>query len=105
MKNLLTPHITEKAYRTITEKSDQPLTYTFKIHPGLSKHDVKRVVEKEFKVTVLAVRVINLPGKNRRFKGIIGKTSPTKKAVVQLKKGDRIAAFDIADASAEKEKE
>jgi large subunit ribosomal protein L23 len=104
MKKLITPHITEKSYRTITEKNDQPNTYTFKVNPGLNKHDVRRMIEKDFKVTVLNVRITNIPGKVRRFKGIVGHTKPIKKAIVQLKKGDRIADFDnVQTAEADKE--
>lgn len=104
MKKLLLPHITEKSYRTITEKNDQPNTYTFKVHDNLDKHHVKRLIEKEFKVTVLDVRIANIPGKTRRFKGIVGHTSPVKKAIVKLKKGDRIADFDnVKTADGEKE--
>ena len=43
--------------------------------------------------------MIKLPGKVRRFKGIAGKTSTFKKAIVRLKKGDTIKAFDIEDTA------
>ena len=62
---------------------------------------IKKLVEKEFKVTVTDVRNVNLPGKTRKFKGVNGKTSPIRKAIVQLKKGDRIAAFDVEDTKQE----
>jgi len=103
MKTLLTPHITEKSYRTISEVAGESSTYTFKLAKGLDKADVKRMVERDFKVTVLNVRITKLPGKARRFRGVLGRTSTITKAVVQLKKGDRIAAFDISDKEGDKE--
>ena len=102
MKHLLAPHITEKAYAGISEQKSLPSTYIFKVNAALSKETVKELVEKEFKVSVVDVRIINLPGKARRFRGIQGRTSPIKKAVVRLKVGDSIAAFDI-DTKKEKE--
>ena len=92
MKSPLTPHITEKSYRGV----DTSL-YTFKLNVRLSKEQGKKLIEKEFKVSVIDVRTVTLPGKVRRFKGVKGMTSPTRKAIVQLKKGDKIAAFDVEE--------
>ena len=97
--NLLSPHITEKSYRTISQEKKEVSTYTFKVNSNLNKGDVKRMIEKEYKVTVVDVRIINLPAKIRRFKGIPGKVSPISKALVRLKAGDRINAFEIEDTS------
>ena len=94
MKNLLTPHITEKSYQGYADESIAS-TYTFIVKPNVDKFMVKKLVEKEFKVKVADVRIINLPGKKRRFKNIAGQTSPISKAIVRLKKGDHISAFDI----------
>ena len=97
MKSPIIPHITEKSYRDVDSS-----VYTFKLNVRLSKEQIKKMVEKEFKVTVTDVRTITLPGKTRRFKGIKGSTSPIRKAIVQLKKGDKIAAFDIEETKEEK---
>jgi len=104
MKYVFAPHITEKSYAGISEDKKVASTYTFKVRPDVSKEDIKALVEKEFKVTVEDVRMINLPGKARRFRGVKGQTSARKKAVVRLKAGDRIAAFDINDQQAEDNK-
>lgn len=98
MKSPLTPHITEKSYRDVESS-----VYTFKLNTRLSKLQVKSLVEKEFKVSVVDVRTINLPGKVRKFKGVMGKTSTIRKAIVQLKKGDKIAAFDVEETKETKE--
>ena len=104
MKHVFAPHITEKSYAGISEDKKVASTYIFKVRTDVSKGDIKTLVEKEFKVTVIDVRMINLPGKDRRFKGVKGRTSDRKKAIVRLKVGDRIAAFDINEQSAEDNK-
>ena len=104
MKALIKPRVTEKTYAAIELTKPTGTTYTFQIHDRLDKASVKELVEKQFNVTVTAVRIINLPGKTRRFKGIAGRTSDVKKALVRLKKGDSISAFDVEGAaSASKE--
>ena len=100
MKQII-PHITEKAYRGIAEDSKSASTYVFKIKGDLDKADIKKAIETEYKVSVTDVRTINLPGKVRRFRNVTGKTSPITKAVVSLKKGDKIAAFDIDEKKTE----
>lgn len=102
---LLKPHVTEKAYAGITEGKKEASTYVFKLIRKMDKDAIAKLIEKEFKVTVTDVRTINLPGKSRRFKGIVGRTSPVRKALVRLKVGDRIAAFDVEDKAAKPEKE
>jgi large subunit ribosomal protein L23 len=93
MNKPLVPHITEKAFALIPEESGSVATYTFKVPRALNKDIVKRQIESQFKVTVEEVRIVNLPGKVRRFKNIMGRTQAVKKALVRLKKGDRIADF------------
>jgi large subunit ribosomal protein L23 len=105
MKQALVPHITEKSYAGISDEKGAANTYTFRVRPGITKEIVKRVVEREFKVTVTDVRIINLPGKARRYRGQVGRTSDRKKALVRLAAGQKIAAFDLPEEKAEKDKE
>lgn len=76
----------------ITEKSagNPEGTYVFKIAPSANKTEVRRAIEKRFDVKVEKVRVINLPGKERRRGRQIGWTSGVKKAIVTLKEGQSI---------------
>lgn len=101
MKHLLTPHVTEKSYAGISDEKGAANTYTFRVRPGVTKEVVQRVVEREFKVEVTDVRMVNLPGKTRRFRGVKGQTSARKKAIVRLKAGQKIAAFDLPDQKTE----
>lgn len=105
MKALLTPHITEKSYAGITEEKGKASTYVFRVARTLSKEVIKRIIEREFKVTVADVRIVNLPAKARRFKGIQGKTQARKKALVRLMPGQKIAAFDLPEEKAEETKD
>ena len=102
MKIPLKPRITEKTYRWISEDSKAANTYTFLVDPKARKEYIKRLVEDEYKVTVTDVRTISLPGKARRFKGIPGRTSDLKKALVRLAAGQRISAFDIETSQGDK---
>jgi large subunit ribosomal protein L23 len=86
------PRITEKAYRIAGDGSVR--TYTFVVPVALDKETVKKIVEQTYKVSVTDVRTVTTQGKVRRFKGVAGRTSNFKKALVRLKAGETIAAFD-----------
>jgi large subunit ribosomal protein L23 len=51
---------------------------------------VKSSIEKIFSVKVKSVNTILLKGKVKRFKGVLGKRSDTKKAIVTLASGNTI---------------
>jgi len=78
-------HVTEKA--TILTESNQ---YIFRILPGSNKKEVKRVVEELYGVKVVSVRVITVKGRKRRLGKIKGWTKGYKKAIVRIKKGQKI---------------
>ena len=59
--------------------------YTFLVHPDATKSQIKEAVEKMFEGTKVAkVNTMNMDGKTKRRGMIYGKTSKTKKAIVQL---------------------
>jgi len=95
MNTPLKPHITEKAYATISEEKGAVSQYTFKIARTLTKTDVKRQVEKTFNVHVEGVQIVNLPSKQRYYRGHKGSTQARKKAIVRLRAGEKIAAFTV----------
>ena len=53
-----------------------------------------RAVEKLFKVKVLNVRVMNVPGKKKRTGKVMGERRSWKKAIVTLAPGNRIEAME-----------
>ena len=77
----------------ITEKStllSEHNKYVFSVLPDSNKLDIRRAIEKIFSVTVTSVRVMNVKGKVKRFKGRKGFTKGYKKAIITLKEGDVI---------------
>ncbi len=87
-----------KAYQVIlkplvTEKSTQLSEYNkmvFAVPTNATKLEVKLSIEKIFSVKVKTVNTILTKGKLKRFKGILGKRSNTKKAIVTLAPGNTI---------------
>jgi large subunit ribosomal protein L23 len=82
-----TARLTEKGTRQ-GEKLNQ---YTVVADPRANKFEIKRAVEELFKVKVVRVNTMNMPGKLRRQRTPqAGQDSDWKKAVVTLRKGDKI---------------
>lgn len=80
------PMVTEKS-TTLQGLNNQ---YTFEVLPRANKSEIRKAVETLFEVKVVRVNIVRLPGKVRRVFGRPGMTTPWKKAVVTLKKGDQI---------------
>jgi large subunit ribosomal protein L23 len=77
----------------ITEKSTAASEHNkviFTVAKTATKADVKAAVEALFKVKVTAVNTLIRKGKNRRFRGIAGRTSDVKRAIVTLAEGQTI---------------
>ena len=76
----------------ITEKSSMVKEagwYLFSVDKRSNKIEIKKAVEKLFKVKVDKVRTSINPGKNvKKYGRSIGRTSSVKKAYVKLKEGD-----------------
>ena len=83
---ILEPLITEKIAGA-TESANQ---YGFKVHPKANKKEIKSAVEKIFNVHVESVNTVNVDGKWRRVRYQPGQTPDWKKAIVTLKKGEKI---------------
>ena len=87
-----------KAYQVIlnplvTEKSTQQSEFNkmvFAVPVNATKLEVKSSIEKIFSVKVKTVNTILLKGKVKRFKGVLGRRSNTKKAIVTLAPGNTI---------------
>jgi large subunit ribosomal protein L23 len=87
-----------KAYQIIlnplvTENSTQQSEFNkmvFSVPVDANKLEVKSSIEKIFSVKVVSVNTILLKGKVKRFKGVLGRRSNTKKAIVTLAPGNTI---------------
>lgn len=77
----------------ITEKSTMVSEYNqvvFNVKQKATKPEIKAAVEALFSVNVKAVNTIVRKGKMKRYKGIFGRQSDVKKAVVTLANGQSI---------------
>ena len=57
-----------------------------------NKIEVRQFIEKKYGVSVKKINIVNTKSKKRRRGRIVGKTTPKKKAIVTLKKGQEIDA-------------
>ncbi len=79
--------LTEKA----TLPSEKENKYVFRVRPHANKTQIKKAIEVLFKKTVLAVNTCNYAGKKKRERtAAFGHQADWKKAIVTLKKGDKI---------------
>jgi large subunit ribosomal protein L23 len=82
---ILSPSITEKS--TMVSENNQVV---FNVRRTATKPEIKAAVEQLFNVKVQTVNTLNRKGKNKRFRGIMGRRSDVKKAIVTLEEGQSI---------------
>jgi len=88
---VLAPVMSEKSYHGIADG-----VYTFKVHADAHKTQVRQAVEQLFDVEVARVNIVKVQAKPKR-RGLFKGTRPGwKKAVVQLRPGQRIEFFEGA---------
>ena len=85
MDSIRSPIITEKA----TILSEQNKT-VFKVHNNANKKNIKKNIEKLFKVNVVKINIINSKSKQKIKQGKKSIKSGYKKAIITLKKGQSI---------------
>ncbi len=85
---IVEPLVTEKSNISVSQDK-----YTFKVNPDSNKISVKTAVEKIYGVKVASVNISNVKGKKVRYGKYAGRKSDWKKAVVTLKKGEKIEEF------------
>ena len=83
----------------LTEKStnlNQYNQYSFVVNKKSNSLQIKKAIEKIFKVKVIKVNTSIMRGKTKSFKGNIGKKKDFKKAIVTLAEGNTIdSSLDI----------
>ena len=82
---ILSPVITEKATRILENNQ-----VVFKVSKRATKPQIKNAIEALYNVEVISVNTINIKGKSKVFKGIKGKRTDIRKAVIRLKEGQSI---------------
>ena len=83
----------------LTEKSMKLAAsglYAFEVDKEATKNTIAKIVSDKFKVKVLSVKIINVKGQTKSQKRVRKSymTSGFKKALVQVKKGEKIAIFE-----------
>lgn len=88
------PLITEKS----TARREEANQICFEVDPRANKAEIKEAVERIFKVKVVAVNTLRVPGETRRVgrKGLKVVRPGWKKAFVTLREGDKIEFFEGA---------
>ena len=82
---ILSPVITERA--TALSEFNKVV---FKVANTATKPQIKEAVERLFDVKVKSVNTLVRKGKLKRFKGVLGRQSDVKKAIVTLAEGHSI---------------
>ena len=82
---IVSPMVTEKS----TNLSEQN-KIVFKVPTGANKINLKKNIEKIFKVNVTKINIINKQNRTKLTRGKKVKVSGFKKAIVTLKKGQSI---------------
>lgn len=90
--------VSEKSFSKVAEGK-----FTFVVAKTANKKAITESIEELFGVNVLSINMLNIMGKVKRSKKGLGKRSNYKKAIVQLKKGQKIDLFEIEKPD-EKEK-
>jgi large subunit ribosomal protein L23 len=86
-------HYTKLTSPIITEKStmiSEQNKVVFRVPLDATKPQIKEAVEALFNVNVTGVNTMVVKGKTKHFRGIPGKRSDIKKAIVTLKDGQSI---------------
>lgn len=89
---ILRPVITEKS----SHLKDTGNQYVFEVQRGANKIEIRKAIEKLFKVKVVSVQVAIMDGKTRKLGRFSGKRPDWKKAVVKLSPKDKIKIFEGA---------
>ncbi len=84
-KLLIRPVVTEKALI-----ENQRGTYLFEVAPNATKLSVKKAIANVYGVMPISVNILRRKGKEVRFGKVKGKRKDEKRAIVTLKKGQRI---------------
>jgi len=88
---LIRPVVSEKSYEQIQQNR-----YTFRVHQDAHKTQIRQAVEQLFDVKVVAVNVVKVQSKPKRRGNFKGTRPGWKKAIVELKAGDKIDIFEGA---------
>ena len=84
------PLLSEKSLELRTNTNQ----YVFRVSPSANKSEIKKAIETRFEVKVESVNTLNMMGKVKQVRGILGRRAAWKKAIVKLKQGDTIKELE-----------
>lgn len=87
---IVRPLLTEKS----TSLRENYNKVCFVVRREANRTAVKRAIEEALNVKVEKVHIINMIGKTKRLNRFVGKRPDWKKAVVTLKKGEKLDFFE-----------
>jgi large subunit ribosomal protein L23 len=88
---VIAPVVSEKSYSLIEDNK-----YSFRVHPRAHKTQIRTAVEDLFGVKVVSVNIVKVRPKPKRRGWTRGQRPGWKKAIVELREGDKIEIFEGA---------
>ena len=82
------PHVTERS--TVQSANVEHPVYTFVVDKTATKGAIATAIKTLYNVKPVQIRTVTVPAKRVFIRGKIGRTASFKKALVYLKKGDKI---------------
>lgn len=93
MNVLIKPIISEKSMFGAASSK-----YSFRVRPNANKHQISLAITEMFKVDVIKVNIIKIKPLEKLVRGRIKATNKGwKKAIVTIKKGQKIDGFEIKE--------
>jgi len=93
MSIIIKPIISEKSINNTTAGK-----YVFKVNKKSNKNQIAKEIESLYKVKVLKVNIINSKAEKRLVRGRFkSESKPWKKAIVTIKKGQKIEGFEAKE--------
>lgn len=86
---IISPIVSEKSYAGVQQNR-----YSFYVDLRVDKGEIKKAIEQIFNVKVLKISTINVKPKPKKLGRSVGKSPRRKKAIVTLRKGDKIGFFE-----------
>ena len=87
---IVRPLLTEKS--TLLREAHNKVSFV--VRSNANRKEVKKAVEETLNVKVDKVHILNVGGKEKRLNRFVGKRPDWKKAIVTLKKGEKLAIFE-----------
>ena len=99
---IIKPIVTEKSMAS----TGGPAKYTFAVDQFATKTDIKLAIKKAFNVQVVSISTSKIKGKRVKIgkRRIEESETATKKAIVVLKKGEKISFVETSDTEVKKKK-